>query len=338
MELVDTYAYDKPTVLIPRKGSITNIFYVDTPFWNVDTIYYTEINTSVVIPKYLYYFFTTIDLAALDAGAGRPSLTQAILNKLEIPVPCPENPEKALAIQAEIVRILDAFTALTNELTNELNIRLKKFNYYRNFLLHFKKDKVEWKELYQVAEYSKCKINFKHMTDKNFVGVDNLLQDRAGKVDSNHVPQAGNLTRFNQNDILIGNIRPYLKKIWHAEYTGGCSGDVLAVHLTDDRLDSRFLYHLLAADRFFSYNMRHARGGKMPRGNKKAIMKYPIPIPRLDEQARIVAILDQFDTLTQSLTEGLPREIELRQKQYEYYRDLLFDFPRPESARAAAEA
>lgn len=82
MGYVDTYSYDRPTVLIPRKGTITNIFYVETPFWNVDTIYYTEIDTSKIVPKYLYHFFQTIDLMALDTGSGRPSLTQAILNKI----------------------------------------------------------------------------------------------------------------------------------------------------------------------------------------------------------------------------------------------------------------
>ncbi|HCK0917730.1 TPA: restriction endonuclease subunit S, partial [Klebsiella michiganensis] len=107
MGYVDKYSYDKPTVLIPRKGTITNVFYVDTPFWNVDTIYYTDIEISKVLPKYFYHFIKTIDLMALDTGSGRPSLTQAILNRLLIPIPCPDNPEKSLAIQSEIVRILD---------------------------------------------------------------------------------------------------------------------------------------------------------------------------------------------------------------------------------------
>ena len=76
--------------------------------------------------------------------------------------------------------------------------------------------------------------------------------------------------------------------------------------------------------------MQHAKGAKMPRGDKAKIMEYKIPIPPLDEQQRIVSILDKFDALTTSLTEGLPREIALRQQQYEYYRDLLLSFPKPE--------
>ena len=137
MGYVDTYSYNKPTVLIPRKGSITNIFYVDTPFWNVDTIYYTEIDTQVIVPKYFYYFVKTIDLLSLDTGSGRPSLTQSILNKIPVPIPCPENPKKSLEIQAEIVRILDAFTAMTAELTAELKLRNQQYQYFRDKLLTF---------------------------------------------------------------------------------------------------------------------------------------------------------------------------------------------------------
>ena len=75
--------------------------------------------------------------------------------------------------------------------------------------------------------------------------------------------------------------------------------------------------------------MQHAKGAKMPRGNKEKILDYVIPLPPLSEQRRIVEILDRFDTLTNSISEGLPREITLRRKQYEYYRDALLRFPQP---------
>src|SRR5690625_4447313 len=168
MGYVDTFSYDRPTVLIPRKGSITNIFYVDQPFWNVDTIYYTEIDESRVVPKFLYYFFCTIDLMSLDTGSGRPSLTQAILNKIEVPIPCPDNPEKSLAIQAEIVRILDTFAELTAELTAELNTRKKQYNYYRDLLLseaELQKEDLEWKELGELGSF----IRGKRFTKSDYV-------------------------------------------------------------------------------------------------------------------------------------------------------------------------
>ncbi|AZR60076.1 restriction endonuclease subunit S [Eikenella corrodens] len=136
MGYVDTFAYDKPSVLIPRKGSITNIFYMDFPFWNVDTIYYTEIDTSKLKPKFFYYFMRTIDLMALDTGSGRPSLTQTILNKIKIPIP-------PLPEQEKIVAILDKFDTLTHSISeglpHEIALRRKQYEYYREQLLAFPK-------------------------------------------------------------------------------------------------------------------------------------------------------------------------------------------------------
>jgi type I restriction enzyme S subunit len=163
------------------------------------------------------------------------------------------------------------------------------------------------------------------------VGVDNLLQNRAGKKDSGYVPTSGNSTEYREGDILIGNIRPYLKKIWQADRIGGTNGDVLVIRIKDEKVNARYLYQVLADEKFFEYNMQHAKGAKMPRGNKDKIMEYRFPLPKNPEdQAHIAFILDKFDTLTTSITEGLPREIELRQKQYEYYRDLLLSFPKAE--------
>ena len=147
-----------------------------------------------------------------------------------------------------------------------------------------------------------------------------------GKIPSNHVPQKGTLIKYVENDILIGNIRPYLKKIWQADQMGGTNGDVLVIRPTDKQVLPRFLYQVLADDKFFAYNMQHAKGAKMPRGNKQSILKYPIPIPPLSVQSQIVAILDTFDTLVNSICEGLPKEIQLRQQQYEYYRERLLGF------------
>ncbi|HDQ0821436.1 restriction endonuclease subunit S [Escherichia coli] len=285
--------------------------------------------------KYLAYFFQSeifqTQKMKYITGAKVRRVSSGDLSKIKIPIPCSNNPEKSLAIQSEIVRILDKFTALTAELTAELNMRKKQYNYYRDQLLSFKEGEVEWKTLGEVAQYSKTRISFELLDERNYVGVDNLLQNRAGKSLSNHVPTSGKLTEFIPNDILIGNIRPYLKKIWQADCIGGTNGDVLVIRCIDSSINTRYLYQILADDKFFEYNMQHAKGAKMPRGSKEDIMKYPIPVPPLTLQARIVEILNKFDTLTNSITEGLPREIELRQKQYEYYRDLLFSFPKPET-------
>ena len=134
MTYVDRSSYDKPTVLIPRKGSLGNLFYLEEPFWNVDTIFYTEIDEEQVIPKFLYYFLKTAHLEDLNTAGGVPSLTQKVLNKVLIPVP-------SLAEQQRIVDILDRFDTLTSSLSEglpaELAARRSQYEYYRDQLLSF---------------------------------------------------------------------------------------------------------------------------------------------------------------------------------------------------------
>lgn len=321
------------SVFVICAGAAGEIGYSENAFWAADDVHFV-ITPDEISNKYVYYFLLTqkSKIEGQVRRASIPRLSKSVIEKLSIPIPCPDNPKKSLEIQAEIVRILDAFTAMTTELTTELNLRQQQYNYYRDQLLSFEEGEVEWKTLGEIAEYSKKRVSSEGLDESNYVGVNNLLQNRAGKTESDHVPTEGNSTGYSYNDILIGNIRPYLKKIWHADRDGGTNGDVLVVHLTDSAVIPRYLYQVLADDKFFEYNMQHAKGAKMPRGSKPKILEYLVPIPSKKEQARIVAILDKFDTLTSSLTEGLPREIELRQQQYEYYRDLLLSFPKSEAA------
>ena len=183
-------------------------------------------------------------------------------------------------------------------------------------------EKVEWKTLGEVAEYVRQRVAVDQLCAQTYVGVDNLLPNRAGKQDSNYTPTEGNAIAYQPNDILIGNIRPYLKKIWKADNEGGASADVLVVRITNSLLTPGYLYHLLADDRFFSYDMQHAKGAKMPRGDKEKILDYVLPIPPLRVQARIVEILDKFTQLEAELE----AELEARRKQYAYYRDQLLNF------------
>ncbi|UDW83458.1 restriction endonuclease subunit S [Pasteurella canis] len=301
------------------------IFYRNGKFSITNVCGLIEIkNTLQLNYKFLFYWLTIEAKKYVYAGMGNPKLMSHQIEKISIPI-------LPLETQKEIVRILDTFTAvtseLTRELTRELKLRQKQYQYYRDHLLSFGDD-LEWKCLGEVAEYSSTRIKFDLLNKNNYVGVENLLQNRAGKTISNYVPTSGNLTQFILGDILIGNIRPYLKKIWQADCEGGTNGDVLVIRITDKDVDARYLYQVLSDDKFFEYNMKHAKGAKMPRGNKQAILQYPIPIPPLTTQQKIVEILDKFDRLTNSLSEGLPKEIELRRKQYEYYREKLLTFPK----------
>jgi len=325
MAHVDTFSFDKPTVLIPRKGSISNVFYVDEPFWNVDTIYYTDIDTKQVHPKYLYHFIKTIDLISLDTGAGRPSLTQAILNALLVPIPCPENPEKSLAIQAEIVRILDTFTELTTELTTELNARKKQYNYYRDKLLSFEEGKAEWKTLGGLFDMragkhiSASEIMKTASSEHSYPcfggnGIRGFVSENSNDGDHLFIGRQG---------ALCGNIQRMKGQFYATEHA--------VVVTAKDDVNIDWAFHLLTIMNLNQYASKSAQPG-LAVGKLQGLK---VAVPTLEEQIKIASILDKFDTLTTSLSEGLPREIELRQKQYEYYRDLLFSFPKPEKDEAA---
>ncbi|WP_085876285.1 restriction endonuclease subunit S [Peptoniphilus vaginalis] len=185
--------------------------------------------------------------------------------------------------------------------------------------------------LKDITNYSNEKINVNDLNNSNYVGVDNLLKDKCGKVDSSYLPPEGKVNIFRENDVLLGNIRPYLRKIWLSDRFGGANGDVLIFVIKDDWKNNilpKYLYQVLSSEKFFDYNINFSKGAKMPRGDKKKIMEYKILVPPMEVQEKVVSILDKFDRLVNDIKEGLPKEIELRQKQYEYYRERLLNFPK----------
>lgn len=288
---------------------------------------------NVVIPDFLYHILKSFNIQQYwrqRASSGTVSnLNADIVRNTEIPLP-------PLEIQAEIVCILDKFTKLEAELEAELDCRKRQYEFYRDQLLSFDKltpsDKynVVWMKLSEVAFYAKTRISSKTLTPNSYVGVENLLKDKLGRMECTKTP-TGMVIEYMPNDILIGNIRPYLRKIWKANCTGGTNGDVLCIRIkkeTKDCISTDYLYHVLASELFFNYDIKCSKGAKMPRGDKELIMKYEVPIPPIEEQNRIVAILDRFEALTTSLQHGLPAEITARRQQYEYYRDKLLDFKR----------
>lgn len=176
-------------------------------------------------------------------------------------------------------------------------------------------DGVEFRKLGEISQYCKERIDASTVDKTCYVGVENLLQNKQGKTLSSAVPTTGQVIAFSFGDILIGNIRPYLKKIWLADCNGGTNGDVLAIHITDSGMLPEFLYYVLSSDSFFHYDMQYAKGSKMPRGSKEAVLQYITPVPPLPVQREIVRILDNFTELTAELT--------ARKQQYAYYRDKL---------------
>lgn len=319
------YNVKENTITISQGGASAGyVQYISTKFWAGAHCYYLELKDKNINYRYIYHFIKMKQdkLTSSQVGAGIPSVEKKILENLLIPVP-------PLEVQDEIVRILDNYTKSVEELKEKLNkeliARKKQYSWYRDYLLKFE-NKVEIVTLGDISEYSKDKIDIKELSSENYIGIENMLQDAKGVIKSSCLLTEGRCTKFFEGDILIGNIRPYLKKIWLSDRVGGANTDVLVIKKSIESIDNKYLFFVLSSEKFFSYVMRSVKAGKMPRGNKEMIMKYQFPLPPLEVQKRIVEVLDNFEKICNDLNTGLPAEIEARQKQYEFYRNYLLTF------------
>ncbi|HIT51218.1 MAG TPA: restriction endonuclease subunit S, partial [Candidatus Aveggerthella excrementigallinarum] len=148
-------------------------------------------------------------------------------------------------------------------------------------------DGVEYRKLSEVGDYVKTKIPVDGVDADTYTGVDNLVKDKGGRVPAESIPSSGACTEVAAGDLLLGNIRPNLRKLWLADVDGGASNDVLVYRLKVDDIAPEFFYHVMADERFFEYNIRYMRGAKMPRGDKARILAYEIPVPPLDVQREV---------------------------------------------------
>jgi type I restriction enzyme S subunit len=305
---------------------------------------------NVVLPKWILHWIASVGFKAYveenQSGSAYPAISDAKVKEFKLPIPCPESPKKSLEIQAEIVRILDAFT----ELTAELTARKKQYHHYRDQLLSFEDGDVEWKTLNEIGKF----IRGKRFTKADFVddGISAIhygeiytrygawTDHAASKVRSD---LAGSLRYAKPNDVVITGVGETVEDVGKAVAWVG-EGDV-AIH--DDSyafrhsMNPKYISYAMQTAAFIDEKAKHVSRGKVNRLLVDGVAKVRIPIPHPDdieksllEQARIASILDKFNALTNSITEGLPREIELRQKQYEHYRDLLLNFPKPEEIGA----
>ena len=153
---------------------------------------------------------------------------------------------------------------------------------------------LKFEELSQVSSYVSERIRIDEVNLDNYVSTENMISERGGVTKATKLPSGKTISVFQKGDILISNIRPYFKKIWLADKSGGCSNDVLVVR-ANEKISNRFLYYVLSSDNFFDYAVGTSKGTKMPRGDKKAIMKYKVPIYSLVEQEKIAEILRAFD-------------------------------------------
>lgn len=178
--------------------------------------------------------------------------------------------------------------------------------------------------LYKVAGYSESRVNGSAISLDNYVTTDSMLQGKNGIAHASILPK-GNLIAFKEGDILIGNIRPYLKKIWYANRDGGCSPDVLVIK-SKTGINSKFLFYTLFRDDFFIHMMNGSKGTKMPRGDKSQILRFKIPDIDIFEQQKIATILSSIDFKIQ-LNNRINAELESMAKTLYDFWFVQFDFP-----------
>ena len=298
-------------------------------------------------PKYVAYFFRTDEFQRQKrtyiTGTKVKRVNANDLAKITLPIP-------PLRVQARIVEILDKFTQLEAELEAELEARRKQYAYYRDQLLNFSQYpplnvNIEWRTLGEIAElYSglsgKTKEHFQkgnapYVTYKNIF--DNLAVDSSilemvsiGADERQHAVKYGDvlITGSSENIEEVGmssvvTFHPE-KEIYLNSFSFG-----IRFH-SAVQLSPEFTKYLFRSELLRKQIMKTASGVTRFNVSKKKFLGITLPIPPLSEQRRIVDILDRFDTLTNSISEGLPKEIALRRKQYAYYRDALLSFPRPE--------
>ncbi|RUO81234.1 restriction endonuclease [Idiomarina tyrosinivorans] len=335
-DYVEGHTHDGEFVLIAEDGSASlenySVQHVTGKFWANNHVHVVR-GKSGVNTRFLYHFLCTVNFIPFLSGGGRAKLTKGKLVDITIPIPCPENPEKSLQIQAKIVRILDAFTSLTAELTAELTARKKQYNYYRDKLLSFEDSEVEWKPLGEISRF----INGRAYKRTELLESGPYPVLRVGNFFTNANWYYSDLEldddKYCDNgDLLYAWSASFGPRIWD----GGkviYHYHIWKVEPNLDVISKKYLFYLLEWDTE-ALKSASGTGSTMMHVGKGAIEKRLVPVPSIPQQERIVTILDKFDALTNSITEGLPREIELRQKQYEYYRDLLLSFPKPDEQAA----
>ena len=291
--------------------------------WQEGKYFRGNLNYSVTIKseyelnvRFLYHILLHFqkEIHNLCSFTGIPALNASELKKLEIPIP-------PLSVQTEIVKILDALTALTSELTSELILRRKQYEYYREKLLseeELGKVGFEWKPLGEVTNIKTGQAVSKYSISQN-PGIYPVIN-------SGREP-LGFINEWNtENDPIgittrgagVGSIT------WQeGKYFRGNLNYSVTVK-SDYKLNIRFLYHILLHFQKEIHDLCSFTG--IPALNASELKKLEISIPAIEEQQRIVSILDKLEALTNSITEGLPLAIEQSQKRYEYYRELLLNF------------
>jgi len=328
---------DENTIAISQGGASAGyVNFVTSKFWAGAHCFVVKPTCNGINNRYLFFLLKNGQdkLQNAKLGAGIPGLNKKELQDFLIPIP-------PLAIQQEIVKILDTFTTLEAELEAELEARKKQYEYYRDGLLTFGEDaclpdrQVEWKTLGDVGDLVRGSGLPKSDFTEDGVGCIHYGQiytyygtfaDKTKSFVSKET--AKNLKKVNKGDLIITSTSENIEDVCKTVAWLGDDEIVTGGHATifKHRENSKYLSYYFQTKRFFDQKIKYAKGTKVIDVSAKDLAKIKIPLPPLATQERIVTILDKFDALVNDISAGLPAELNARRKQYEYYRDKLLTF------------
>lgn len=330
---IDTYDYDGEYLTWTTDGANAgSIFYRTGKFSITNVCGLLKITNNKVNTKFLHYYLGTVAKNYVNVGMGNPKLMSNVMATIKVAIP-------PLPVQEEIVRVLDTFTALEAELEAELEARKKQYEYYRNKLLTFNEnttggDRIKFMQLGEVCNKVST-IKWKNNQDKEYKYIDlsslnrnnNTIEDAMVITNDNAPSRAQQIVK--KDDVLFGTTRPTLRRycIIPNEYDNQiCSTGYCVLRADTNTIIPQYLFFMLTTNSFYNYVEEKQSGASYPSISDTLIKKYIIPVPPLEEQERIVAILDKFDSLVNDISEGLPAELTARRQQYEYYRNKLLTF------------
>ena len=331
---INKYSFNTEAVLMAGNGNVGNVHYYSGKFDAYQRTYVIE--SSEVNVKFLYYYLKTFFKGYIEnyKKEGIISyITLPVLEKFHVPLP-------PLKKQEEIAAVLDKFTELTEELTEELTAREAQYDYYRNMLLSqewIEKEEgkeVEWKALEEIFDTrtgytpsKKIKSYWENGT-VNWFTVENINQKEknleTANVKISETGVKGEL--FKGNSVVLSTIASVGEfALIKNDFLINQQFTVFTLKKEySNFLNMEFVKHYFS--QISEYCLKNVRKANIPTVDKSKILKLKFPIPSLKTQKKIVKILDSFETLVNDIKQGLPREIELRQKQYEYYREKLLTF------------
>ncbi len=325
-ELAGDYIADGEVVCIPWGGT-PNVKYHKGKFVTGDNRIATSLDVNILSNKFLYYWMQSkinvISKFYRGSGIKHPSMKDVLDMNIAVP---------PLEVQCEIVHILDDFTLLSAELSAELKARQKQYEYYNYNLLKFENiPYYTLEELCDIVDYrgktpKKTNEGIFLVTAKNirkgYIDYEKsqefISEQDYAEVMRRGMPKVG--------DVLITTEAPCGNVAQVDDENIALAQRVIKYRPKDNRLDSTFLKYILLGEEFQTKLNGKATGGTV-KGIKGSILhKLTIPLPSIEEQRKIVKILDRFNKLCNDISEGLPAEINARQKQYEYYRDKILTF------------